>query len=357
MRLTHAGPFALGALLSLAGTARAAPCLNPLNCSEWIGPGSSQVLVYRNYPLTSTNPAITRAVVVVHGASRDADNQFRSMLAGAFVAGALDNTLVVSIRFASNNGEGCADKVADREATWQCSGPERWTAGGRAVDNPGVTTFDLMDELLLKLSHRDTFPNLRMIVLAGHSAGGMFVNRYEMANLAHAKVTVPVRYVVANPSSYGYLDASRPSVTVFAANVSALGPGYVAALPEKPPAPFGPFGDARNCTGYDQWPYGLKDRVGYAAKLTDDQLKAQAVARSTVYLLGGLDILPLFGFDASCAAMAQGPTRLARGLAWIRYVTDTLGAKHEVRLVPNCGHNSRCMFTDDGVVELLFRSE
>jgi hypothetical protein len=193
-----------------------------------------------------------------------------------------------------------------------------------------------------------------MIVLAGHSAGGQFVTRYQMANLVQEKLAVPITYLVANPSSYGYLDALRPSATVLAANVSALGPGYVATLPEKPPAPFVPFGDARNCTTYDRWPYGLKDRVGYASRVTDEQLKKQAASRQSTYLLGGLDILPLFGFDGSCAAMAQGPTRLARGLAWSKYVNDNFGAKHEVRVVPSCGHNARCMFTDNIALALLF---
>jgi hypothetical protein len=32
-------------------------------------------------------------------------------------------------------------------------------------------------------------------------------------------------------------------------------------------------------------------------------------------LVGEYDTLPLAGFDASCPAMAQGPSRLARGQA------------------------------------------
>lgn len=73
-----------------------------------------------------------------------------------------------------------------------------------------------------------------------------------------------------------------------------------------------------------------------------------------MYLLGGLDILPLFGFDGSCAAMAQGPTRLARELAYSQHVNQRFGAKHEVRMVPTCGHNARCMFTDNAALALLF---
>ena len=70
-------------------------------------------------------------------------------------------------------------------------------------------------------------------------------------------------------------------------------------------------------------------------------------------LLGGLDILPLFGFDGGCAAMAQGPTRIARGLAYARYVTESDGAKHDVREVLSCGHNARCMFTVAAALALM----
>src|SRR5207244_12906741 len=112
------------------------------------------------------------------------------------------------------------------------------------------------------------------------------------------------------------------------------------------------FGDARNCTTYDSWPYGLKNRSGYTAKISDDQLKTQLAARSVTYLLGELDVLPLAGFDSSCPAMAQGPTRLARGQAFGSYVRAQYKAKHKVTVVPLCGHNAGCMFTAE--VALLF---
>ena len=38
---------------------------------------------------------------------------------------------------------------------------------------------------------------------------------------------------------------------------------------------FVPFADAKNCSGYDTWPYGLQGRNGYSTKLSDDQLKKQ----------------------------------------------------------------------------------
>ena len=356
MRHIRVGAWLFGVSLLMSGRAAAAPCTATAECSEWVSlpQSSTRVLMYRSFGLGSKNLDITRALVVIHGAGRDADNYFRHALAAAFLAGGLENTVVISPRFASTDGNGCTDNVSDREATWHCQGPARWTAGGGAVDNDSVTTFDVVDEILRRLARKDSFPNLKAIVVAGHSAGGQFVTRYQMANQVHETLGVPLTYVVANPSSYAYLDAMRPSVTVLSANVSALGPGYVAALPTTPPPLFISFSDARNCTTYDSWPYGLQHRVGYAARLTDERIKTQLASRSATYLLGGLDILPLFGFDGSCSANAQGPTRLARGLAFSRYVVERFGAKHEAVIVPACGHNARCMFTDNTALGVLF---
>jgi len=72
------------------------------------------------------------------------------------------------------------------------------------------------------------------------------------------------------------------------------------------------------------------------------------------YLLGDLDTLPLGGFDSSCPAMAQGPTRLARGQAFLNYANKKYGAQHKVMVIPLCGHNARCMFTAEPALPILF---
>jgi pimeloyl-ACP methyl ester carboxylesterase len=342
----------------------AAPCTTATDgCTEWItlAGGPSRSLVYRTFPLTARNEAITRVFVLVHGAGRDANNYFRTAVAAAFLAGALEDTLVVAPRFASNDAD-CRDALAPNEVSWPCNG-NSWRAGGTAVaGNQMLTSFDFADEILRRLADTRTFPNLKALVVAGHSAGGQFVTRYEMANRVHDTLGMPITYVVANPSSYAYLDAQRPNALAYASTASA--PGYIPAPPAEPRAAgsvpnansgaFRPFGDDRNCTTFNQWPYGLQKRAGYTEKLSDDQLKKQLAARPTTYLLGELDILPLGGFDASCPAMAQGPTRLARGQAFSKYVNEKFGAQHRTVVVPLCGHNARCMFTSDTALTLVF---
>jgi hypothetical protein len=341
-------------LLALAfatiSVAAAAACVTATPaCTEWVAVGKAPAhsLIYRSHSLNVRNEAITRALIVLHGSTREADGNFRSALAAGFLAGALEDTVIVSPRIASAAAN-CHDTLAPNEISWNCN---TWRSGGAAVSNPEVTSFDFLDEVLRKLARKEIFPNLKQIVFVGHSAGGQVVNRYEMANQVHEKLGVPVTYIVANTSSFAWPDSTRPTDAAF--SVQAHPPGYIPAVPANASA-FHEFGGGRDCTTYDRWPYGLKDRTGYAAKETDDQLKKQLISRPTIYMAGELDVFPLGGFDSSCPAMAQGPTRLARAEAFGKFVNEKLGAHHMVKIIPLCGHNGRCMFTSEDALPLLF---
>src|SRR5262245_25381680 len=192
--------------------AHAAPCMTATAaCVEWInlGTGQSRSLIYRTYPLSQFNDKVTRALIVVHGGGRDADSYFRTGLAAAFLGGALEDTIVISPRLASNDGTSCVDVLAPNEINWPCNG-DSWRSGGAATNDEKLTSYDFADEIVRRLARRDVFPNLRGIVVSGHSAGGQFVTRYEMANQLHENAGIPITYVVANPSSYAYLDPERP---------------------------------------------------------------------------------------------------------------------------------------------------
>jgi pimeloyl-ACP methyl ester carboxylesterase len=351
-------------LLLAAAAVLGTPCATASpNCTEWIKPAGQQsrVLIYRNYPLEARNVNITRALIFVHGINRDADNHFRTALAAAFLAGALNDTMIVAPRFASNSaasgsdGGNCRDTMAADEANWICDAqrPDTWRSGGVEVGADKLSSFDFMDDILHRLARKEVFPNLKTIVVAGHSAGGQFVIRYEMLNQVHDKLGIPVSYVVANPSSYAYVDGLRPTASVFSVIASDGGPGTSTNSPNTP-ADFVSFADAKNCTGYDSWPYGLKGRPGYATALSNERITQQLVARPVTYLLGEADVLPLGVFDTSCPAMAQGPTRLGRGLAFSRYVKENLHGNHRAVVVPFCSHSQRCMFTSDVALPLIF---
>src|SRR5450432_846884 len=161
------------AVFVVATAAMAGPCVTTApSCTEWIGfaDGPARSLIYRTYSMDTPHPQITRPLVMVHGAGRDADNYFRTAVAAAFLAGALEDTIVVAPRFASN-AAGCRDTLAPNEVSWSCNG-DSWRSGGAYASNDKLTSFDLTDQILHKLASRENFPNLKAIVVAGHSAGG-----------------------------------------------------------------------------------------------------------------------------------------------------------------------------------------
>lgn len=321
-------------------------------CTEWVSlnSGGARSLIYRTRSLDVRDERIVRALIMVHGTNRNADHYFTTATAAAFLAGALDDSVVIAPRIASAAGT-CRDTLAANEVSWSCSG-DSWRSGGTAASHPELTSFDFVDRILQKLANKQTFPALRTIVVAGHSAGGQFVARYQMANRVHESLGVPVTYVVANPSSYAWPDATRPLPIGDAAPEAARGAWETEDVHTQ--FSYGPF-DAAACANYNRWPAGLADRTGgYTVKTSDETLKRQLVSRPTTFLFGQVDTLPLGGFDSSCPAMAQGATRRARGEAYVKYVNEQLGAKHAVQIVPECGHNDRCVYTTDSVLPVIF---
>jgi pimeloyl-ACP methyl ester carboxylesterase len=355
----HLGPWlALSLSLALAlslpdGPAPAPACTTAAaRCTEWVtlGTGPARSLIYRTRSLDTRDERVRRALIMVHGTNRNADHYFSTATSAAFLAGALDDSIVIAPRIASAAGN-CHDTLAPDEVSWSCTG-DSWRSGGSAASHPDLTSFDLVDQILKKLANKQNFPNLRAIVVAGHSAGGQFVARYQMSNRVHDTLGVPITYVVANPSSYAWPDATRPQPIDDGETDNAKG----AWDTEKVHTHFsyGAF-DASACANYDRWPAGLENRTsGYTKNLSDDELKKQLVSRPTTFLFGQVDTLPLGGFDASCQAMAQGATRRARGEAYVKYVNEHFGAKHDVRIVPECGHNDRCVYTTDMVLPIIF---
>lgn len=335
---------------SAASVATAACTRAAKECERWVvlGGGPARSLVYGTFALDAPNPTITRALVMIHGAGRNADHYFETSTAAGFLAGALENTIILAPRYAAGK-----DSVAANEISWAERG-DTWRSGGGAPANLAISSFDLVDEIVRKLADKKTFPNLTRIVIAGHSAGGQFTTRYAMTNKVHSTAGVSISYVVSNPSSYAWPAAVRPLAT---------GDADPAVADKEPMGPdgekvhtnftFGPFDSTRAPT-FNQWPAGLQNRAGYSAQMSNEQLIRQLVQRPTTYLLGQVDVLPLGGFDASPNGMAQGPSRRARGEAFFRYLTDSLGAKHSAVIVPECGHNDRCIFTTDIVFPAIF---
>ena len=164
--------------LLVAGAASGACTTATGACTEWVQPPGhkSRVLVHRSHPLDVRNDRVRRALVFVHGIKRDAEDHFRTALAAAFLSDALEDTVIVAPRFASsaggrgNESGDCHDALAPDEANWVCevNRPDTWRSGGVALGPDRLSSFDVLDEIVRRLARKETFPNLKSIVIAGH---------------------------------------------------------------------------------------------------------------------------------------------------------------------------------------------
>jgi pimeloyl-ACP methyl ester carboxylesterase len=256
------------------------------------------------------NPTITSALVVVHGAERNAKSALEHGQTAAKKAGVGSTTLVLAPWFKTK-----ADHPAKGEPVWSS---DDWKSGGGKV-----SSFAVMDDLLAQLADRKRFPKLVNVALAGHSAGGQFVQRYAIFGRAQGSVS----YVVVNPSSYCYLGPERPSTD-----------GSTYTVPKTPCA-------------FDRYKYGLARRAGYVAELTAEQARAQYTARRVTILSGGADITHEGALDTSCPAMLQGPHRRARGAYFSqRYPSPS----HDRVVIPGVGHDAARMLASPLAWPALF---
>lgn len=318
---------------SVFSTARAAaPCTAPAACRGAMAVDGRTLTLYLSAPLDRPQPGIRRAIVVVHGTDGNADSYFRALTKASALAGQAETTLIVAPRFLE---AGDRDKPESGEFFWARGSDWRAGDSSRHESMPPVSSFDLMSRILARLSDAQNFPDLSAIVLAGHSAGGQFVQRYAIAHPDDpARQRLPITYVVANPSSYLYLDARRP----LARNPTAF------EIPSQ-----------ANCPT-NRFKYGFDRSNGYFMRQSVAAMVEQYRSRAVIYLLGESDNDPnARNLARSCAAMAQGLHRLARGQSFMAHM-DAFHAPHTHRLVrvPGVGHSAARMFQSPRGLALLF---
>jgi pimeloyl-ACP methyl ester carboxylesterase len=277
---------------------------------------------------TQPLPDIERAVIVQHGRARNADVYFRTGLTAQAAAGDVGkHTLIIAPQFIDQLDVDTFHVPANMLRYT----PEGWEGGDEAIGPAPISSFQALDVILARLADKRLFPNLKEVVVAGHSGGGQVVQRYAIMGKggeALAKAGIGVRYIVANPSSYAYFSADRPEPAIAAA-----------------------------CPGYNDWKYGMAHLPAYAAPKSPVELEKDYVSRRVIYLLGSLDTNPNHPvLDKSCMAEAQGPYRWARGHSYIATMKarDSGMPNHTLYEIQGVGHDGDKMFTSSCGLTALF---
>jgi pimeloyl-ACP methyl ester carboxylesterase len=273
-------------------------------------------------------PAITRAVIVLHGRLRNADVYYKSALTAQAAAGDEGRAAIMIVPQFLAQVDIDAYKLPDETLRWTLEG---WEGGDAALAPNPVSSFDALDTILAKLGDRRIFPNLKRVVVAGHSGGGQVAQRYAIAGKGEATLSrqhIDVRYVVSNPSSYAYFSAARPEPSI-----------------------------AASCAGYNDWKYGMDKRPPYLAEAAPAALEQRYVERDVIYLLGALDTDPAHAaLDKSCMAKAQGAFRHARGHNYAAAMArrDHGTPNHRLWDVAGVGHDGDRMLTSKCGLAALF---
>lgn len=297
--------------------------------------GGAGLALYADAPLSAPGSGIEHAVVVIHGTLRNADVYFAGMKEAKRLAGpAGRRSLVVAPQLLARVDLETHGLLGSGLAWWSLDG---WKHGGLSDSAPAISSFAAIDRVLGHLADRSRYPDLRSVVLAGHSAGGQIGHRYAVLGSADEKLAtlgIALTHIVANPSAYLYLTPERPVAGGF-------------AVP-----------DAAACPDYDVYKYGL---AKLPAHLGVDlvEMRTRYARRRVAFLLGEADNDPNHPqLDRTCFAMAQGPNRYDRGLAFHAYERflfgEEIAARHTLTTVPGVGHDNARMFQSAQGMALLF---
>jgi len=292
--------------------------------------------IYANHDLTNDLSHIREIILIIHGVNRNGDDYFAEGQALLKKSGRnASEILLLAPNFPATQD---LAKGFDQMPLW---GARDWAGGLNAqINSFPLSSFQVLDDLLLKLTENKHFPNVTTVTLAGHSAGAQLVQRYAVLNQVDELIrarSLDLRYVVANPSSFLYLSTQRPADNSFK---------------DFP---------AQQCAGFNAYRYGLEGMIDYGQGKSGQELFKRYAYRNVVYLMGGMDRDPEHKYlDKTCAALAQGPNRLSRAQAYVRYERFLAGRSNKINHlayeVVGVGHDQAKMFGSHCGMQVLFQT-
>ncbi|KAK0526184.1 hypothetical protein OC842_005274 [Tilletia horrida] len=284
--------------------------------------------------------SIKRVLIQIHGQGRDADVNWREAAEARAEAASksggqlsVKDVLVIAPLFFNGN---------DKERFgWQGKGSTGqllvWKGNGWGEGEPNqyphrektVSSFEALDAMLRYYSDRARFPNVESIVVSGHSLGGQMVHRYAILSDLPLSSPVKLSFIVANPSTFLYLDGDRPR-----------------------PGSNDDDDDAKHVEGYNHYKYGLEgidDSLGeYFRLLGTAQQGGKALwrrftqEREVHYIEGDRD----HGVgDERPQAYAQGKDRIDRLKNYIAWASSPERGGHwpeghTVEWAPGVAHDA-----------------
>ena len=279
-------------------------------------PGGS-LPFYASFPIFEDNAEwldLTAAIIVVHGANRDADNYFSYLSTTLQQENLSDKVALIAPSF-QNDAEAEGD-----EFYWTNTG---WRSGNNSLDANDVSSFELVDAIIDRLADKSHFPVLEKVVITGHSSGALFAHLYGAANKAENRhPDLQFEYISGNNQYFYYPGDER--------------------INESSNELFFPSG----CTGYNFYPLGYNVVPDYVAGTLEMEFNDQFVHRSITYLLGNGNTPDPALNTTDCSATLLGSSRYKRGENMYQYMELKYPSEHNHSrvLVEGIGHDGKGMY-------------
>ncbi|MBB6463236.1 hypothetical protein [Flammeovirga kamogawensis] len=294
---------------------------------------SPKTTFYTSIDLNNSTPIseITSLTLVVHGLSYDYQNQFQTMYNTVYDIGQVSKTIVIAPYFSNNSAD---NTIYWTNATWRYGGNSVGT-----LNSQPQSSYLLLEKFLKNYVFVDgKFPNLKTIMLIGHSAGGQYIQRYAaLNNLEQQYQKYTFKYLVSDPSSYLYINKLR---------YSDIHKAYI-----QPDTVQG------GCNEYNNYYYGLNEIdqfTDYRNDLDSSTIVTQNIARLVTYATGTED---LDNSDDSCPANWEGGgntddlsnskvnNRYKRSLYMMNFYSDQYPeSKHSLFEVPGADHDAAAIY-------------
>lgn len=313
--------------------------------------GKAKNLTLINYMSLQQNPSarlvpsqVQRAIIVVHGLNRDPGTYMSNMLSALSQVTADKNVNFSSVAIMAPYFPNGYDKyvgypwtpglAANKGSTsnalvWTAA---QWASGANNQypwNATTVSSYEVLDQLVKWFDNKSNFPNMKHIVVAGHSLGAQTINRYaEVGNTFSTNSRVS--YWIGNPNSYGWMSTSRPLSTT-------------------------------SCPTYDNWREGFTNYTSYPMTYGTSLVASGRSAvlanynsRSKAYARGTQDL----GDDSStCAPFTTGANRNERFFNFLKAFpatcSSTTGQCDTIDYV-NAGHDAGAMFASQAGQARLF---
>ena len=301
-----------------------------------------------NHPIDIENTSITRLIVSIHSSDPIAQTYFQSALDATLTAKNTDNTtLIIAPQFFEDDQ--FQEPIPADLLYWDV---RPYWGSSRGLVGPNrqlmsISSFHVIDSLLTEITTSGLFPNLRTIVILGHSAGGQMVNRYAASSLFETETAQPlcikVKYLVMAPSSFIYLNNKR----------IVAGADNQFSIPSS--------AQLSSCSTYNAYGYGLEYLYSYQTSVgaNSNIIQSQYSKRNVLYLVGSEDNDPNdSSLSVTCSSMLQGQNRLDRARIYFNHLIDQYGSQvadtHQFKIAQGVGHWGRGLMLSEHGLAFLF---